>query len=163
MCHVYNNLTTHEGVMTTQIELAKQAVELVKPSINALLQGDLTNREVIHIVMMNPKLKPWESEFEDAILYEESIGDFSTYNIPFRDLARNKAKQAWREQQSNINLKIHPSSLQDDDCPFYGSFVYGNIVVSCSGVQQWFDMLVAGWIALAFEQLSIHQQEQNNN
>jgi len=31
------------------------------------------------------------------------------------------------------------------------------VVVACCGIEQWFDMLVCGWIALAFEQLMINE------
>jgi len=83
---------------------------------------------------------------------------------PFDDLARNKAQQAWREGMHNlITQKQHPSSLRKDDIPFYGSFVYGNVVVACSGLEQWFDMLISGWVALSFEQLLIHENACQSN
>ena len=136
--------------------LAKEAVNLVKPSIEALFER--TNRKELHIVIMDPRIKPWEADFEAAILYQESIRT-AEWEHPFDDFARNKAKQAWRDSQANIVTQTqHPSSLQEGDLPFYGSFVYGNIVVASSGVEQWFDMLVSGWIALAFEQLTIHER-----
>ena len=137
------------------LEIAKQAVELVKPSIEELFKK--TNRKELHIVIMDPRLKPWEATFHEAVLYEESIRNLP-WEKPFDDFARSKAEQAWREQRANIVTQTqHPSSLREGDLPFYGSFVYGNIVVACSGVEQWFDMLVSSWIALAFEQLTIHE------
>lgn len=138
-------------------EIAQQAVELVKPSIETLFER--TNRRELHIVIMDPRIKPWEADFADAILYQESIRT-AEWEHPFDDFARNKAEQAWRDSQANIVAQTqHPSSLREGDLPFYGSFVYGNIVVASSGVEQWFDMLVSGWIALAFEQLMIHEQQ----
>ncbi|CAA6827005.1 MAG: Unknown protein [uncultured Thiotrichaceae bacterium] len=137
--------------------LAKEAVGLIKPSIEALFER--TNRRELHIVIMDPRIKPWESDFADAILYQESIRN-TEWTLPFDDFARNKAEQAWRDSQANIVTQTqHPSSLRESDLPFYGSFVYGNVVVACSGVEQWFDMLVSGWIALAFEQLVIHERQ----
>lgn len=137
-------------------EFAKQAVELVRPSIDALFER--TNRKELHIVIMDPRLKPWESDFESAILHQESIKTMGSWEHPFDDFARNKAEQAWRESQPNVLLQTrHPSSLRAGDVPFYGSFVYGNVVVACSGVEQWFDMLISGWIAVAFEQLMVHE------
>lgn len=139
------------------LDIAKQAIELVKPSIGELFKK--TNRKELHIVIMDPRLKPWESSFSDAILYEESIKNLP-WEKPFDEFARSKAQQAWREQKANIETQaLHPSSLRENDLPFYGSFVYGNIVVACSGVEQWFDMLVSSWIALAFEQLMIHEKQ----
>ncbi|WP_133013420.1 hypothetical protein [Marinomonas flavescens] len=140
-------------------QLAIDAIELVKPAIEKLF--DQTNRKELHIVVMDPRIKPWESTFEDAILYQESIKNLE-WTIPFEVLARKKAAQAWRDRSSNINHQaIHPSSLRDEDVLFYGSFVYGDIVVACSGVQQWFDMLVSGWVALAFEQLAMNDYQQS--
>lgn len=138
-------------------DIAQQAVELVKPSIEALFER--TNRKELHIVIMDPRLKPWESTFKDAILYQESI-QTEEWENPYNEFALNKAEQAWRDQQANMVAQTaHPSSLREGDIPFYGTFVYGNIVVACSGVEQWFDMLISGWIALAFEQLMVHQQQ----
>jgi len=137
-------------------DIARQAVELVKPSIETLFNR--TNRKELHIVIMDPRVKPWESSFDEAILYQESIVNSEKWEHPFDDFARNKAEQAWRHSQANIITQTrHPSSLREGDLPFYGSFVYGNIVVACSGVEQWFDMLISGWIALAFEQLTVHE------
>jgi len=141
-------------------DIAKQAVELVKPSISTLFEH--TNRQELHIVIMDPRIKPWEADFSDAILYQESIKNTDPWEIPFDDLARNKAEQAWRESQANVVAQtMHPASLREGDIPFYGSFVYGTVVVACSGVEQWFDMLISGWIALAFEQLMVHQHQTN--
>ena len=142
--------------------IAQQAIELVKPSITTLFAR--TNRQVLHIVIMDPRIKPWEADFNDAILYQESIGETTTWEHPFDEFARNKAEQAWRNTQPNIVAQtMHPSSLKEGDLPFYGTFVYGNIVVATSGVEQWFDMLVSGWVALAFEQLCIHEKQSNQS
>ena len=142
--------------------IAQQAIELVKPSITTLFGR--TNRQVLHIVIMDPRIKPWEADFNDAILYQESIGETTTWEHPFDEFARNKAEQAWRNTQPNIVAQtMHPSSIKEGDLPFYGTFVYGNIVVATSGVEQWFDMLVSGWVALAFEQLCIHEKQSNQS
>jgi len=136
------------------IEIAKQAIELVKPSIEALFEH--TVRKELHIVVVDPRVKPWEASFDDAILYEYTMRNSDVWQAPYDEFARNKARQAWREQQPNgVIQQLHPSSLRSEDVPFYGSFVYGNVVVGCSGVQQWFDVLISGWVALAFEQLAI--------
>lgn len=144
--------------MKSQKDLVADAIELVRPSIDLLFKR--TNRQELHIVVMNPRLKPWEASFDDAILHEVSLGEPEQWTLPFDEMARQKASQAWRGQQANINSQlVHPASLREDDLLFFGSFVYGDIVVACSGVQQWYDMLVSGWIALAFEQLTMHEYQ----
>ncbi|PSU30472.1 hypothetical protein [Photobacterium lutimaris] len=144
--------------MNTHKQIALDAIELVRPAIERLFSR--TNRQELHIVVMDPRVKPWEVSFEEAILVETSIGQPDAWTIPFDQLARKKAQQAWRDSQANINHQTnHPSSLRDDDVLYYGSFVYGNVVVACSGVQQWYDMLISGWIALAIEQLTINDYQ----
>ncbi|OEF29396.1 hypothetical protein [Vibrio rumoiensis] len=139
-------------------EIAADAVDLVSPAIERLFER--TNRKELHIVVMNPQVKPWEVSFEDAILFEKSLGSPESWSISFDQFARKKAQQAWRESTSNIQLQtLHPSALREDDLLFYGSFVYGNIVVACSGVEQWYDMLISGWIAVAIEQLTMHEYQ----
>lgn len=144
--------------MKSHIEIAKDAISLVTPSIEKLFER--TNRKELHIVIMDPRVKPWDAPFEDAILYQTSLGQPETWTIPFDKFARKKAKQAWSNHRANIQTQqLHPSSLQEDDILFYGSFVYGDIVVGCSGVEQWYDMLISGWIAVAIEQLAMHEYQ----
>ncbi|WP_299689090.1 hypothetical protein [uncultured Vibrio sp.] len=139
-------------------DIVMDAVEVVTPSIERLFER--TNRKELHIVVMNPHLKPWEATFEEAILFETSLGNPESWTIPFNQLAKKKAQQAWRESTSNVQLQqLHPSALREEDLLFYGSFVYGNIVVACSGVEQWYDMLISSWIALAVEQLTMHEYQ----
>ena len=140
--------------------VAKEAIELVTPAIMNLFEQ--TCRKELHIVIMDPRVKPWESDFKDAILYEQTFGTPENWHAPFNEIARLKAKQAWRDSQANIqHQNAHPASLKEGDALYYGSFVYGNVVVGCSGVEQWFDMLVSGWVAVAFEQLAIHKYQQS--
>lgn len=146
--------------MKTYQQIALDAIDLVTPSIKLLFER--TNRKELHIVVMNPQIKPWEGSFEEAILCEKSLGDPHKWTTPFDELARKKAQQAWRDSMSNIHHQtLHPSSIREGELLFFGSFVYGNVVVACSGVQQWYDMLVSGWIAVAIEQLAMHEYQMN--
>lgn len=138
--------------------IVADAVDLVLPAIERLFER--TNRKELHIVVMNPQVKPWEVSFEDAVIFERSLGSPESWTIPFDQFARKKAQQAWRESTSNIQLQTqHPASLREGDILFYGSFVYGNVVVACSGVEQWYDMLISGWIAVAIEQLTMSEYQ----
>lgn len=146
--------------MKSHAEIALDAIELVKPSIERLFER--TNRQQLHIVIMDPRVKPWECSFEEAILCEQSLGTPEEWTIPFDQFAHNKAQQAWRSNTPNLNQQtIHTSSLREDDLLFYGSFTYGDVVVACSGVEQWYDMLISGWIAVAFEQLCMSEYQNN--
>ncbi len=140
--------------------IAEQAIALITPAIEQLFER--TCRKELHIVVMDPRKKPWESSFDDAILYEQTFGNPETWPVPFDELARNKTHQAWRDNSPNIEHQtLHPSSLREGDVLYFGSFVYGNIVVGCSGVEPWFDMLVSSWVATAFEQLTMDEYQKN--
>ena len=105
-----NNKAIDDLSTLTHSEVARQSVALVRPSIEELFNR--TVRRELHIVILDPRIKPWESDFNDAILYQESIGNTTSWEKPFDDFARNKAEQAWRDMQSNIVAQTkHPSSM----------------------------------------------------
>ncbi|MFA0076800.1 hypothetical protein AB4427_01365 [Vibrio artabrorum] len=142
--------------MKSNLELAESAVELVLPAIDNMFKQ--AKRKELHIVVINPTVKPWESDFESAILFQRSLGNPESWAVEFDKLARAKAKQAWKHSFSNIDIQSkHPTLLEEGDVLWSGSFVYGGIVVACSGVEPEFDMLASGLIAVAFEQLAVHE------
>lgn len=136
-------------------ELHDQVMELMRPSIDALLE-QYAKRKHYHIVIMDPKKKPWECSFEDAILAEFSQGK-DAWEHYYDKIARSKAKQAWRNQQANvITQTLAPATLLSGDTFYFGSFEYYGMIVACSGIESYFDMLISGWIALSYQQLSQH-------
>lgn len=116
-----------------------------------------TKRKHLHVVMMNPKVKPWEGKFEEAILDEFSMGNTGEWEHDYKAIALAKAKQAWRNQQSNIITQmLAPATLQEGDTIYYGSFEYYGMIVACSGLEPYFDMLISGWLAIAYQQMLQH-------
>jgi hypothetical protein len=135
-------------------KLSEEAYELLKPSIEKLL-SEKAKRKDMHIVVMDPGTKPWETTFEDAILAEFSTTDKKEWKIPFDELARAKAKQAWRDGSDNVRKQLlAPATLRTGDVVYYGSFEHEGVIVAASGVEGWFDVLVSGWMALAIQQLA---------
>jgi hypothetical protein len=134
--------------------IAEEAIRLLTPSIEVLLR-EKAKRTDMHVVIMDPTLKPWESSFEDAVLLEHSFTERSGWENPYDELARAKAEQAWRLGRSNRELfQNAPALLRDGDVAFYGSFEYEGVIVAASGVEAWYDVLVSGWIATAVQQLA---------
>jgi hypothetical protein len=130
-------------------------MDLARPSINELLER-YAKRKHYHIVIMDPKKEPWECTFEEAILAEFSQGK-EAWEYEYDKIARSKAKQAWRNQQANIITQtLAPATLHSGDTIYFGSFEYYGMIVACSGIESYFDMLISGWIALAYQQLSQH-------
>lgn len=135
-------------------EIAEEAYEILKPSIQKLLI-EKAKRKDMHIVVMHPGIKPWETSFEEAILVEFSLTDKDKWENPYDVLARAKAKQAWRDGKDNVHKHlIAPATLNNGEVAFYGSFVHEGVVVAASGVEGWFDVLISGWMAVAIQQLA---------
>jgi hypothetical protein len=135
--------------------LHDQVYALCKPSIDLLLE-QYAKRKHYHIVIMDPKKKPWECPFKEAILAEFSQGK-DAWEYDYERIARSKAEQAWREQRANLLTNmLGPATLRSGDTIYWGSFEYYGMFTSCSGIEPYFDMLIAGWLALAYQQLSQH-------
>jgi hypothetical protein len=134
--------------------LVQEAIRLLEPSIQKLLSEKAKRRDM-HVVVMNPTLKPWDCPFEEAILMEYSFTDPTVWENPYDEMAREKARQAWRAGRSNVESHLlAPATLKDGDLAFYGSFEHLGVIVAASGVESWFDVLISGWIAVAFQQLA---------
>ncbi len=134
--------------------LAEEAIRVIRPAITVLLNEKAKRRDM-HVVVMDPTKKPWETGFEEAILYECSFSDKSNWENPYDELARAKAKQAWRDGKGNMHKHLNaPATLSSGDVTFYGSFEYEGVIVAASGIEPWFDVLVSGWIVLTVQQLA---------
>lgn len=71
-----NVMEFFEGSYYLDRSTAQQVVEQVLPFItHAVANYGVGDGGFLHIVVMNPGLSPHETSFENAILYEHSIGD----------------------------------------------------------------------------------------
>lgn len=136
-------------------KLFDQAYFLCKPAIDLLLER-YAKRKHYHIVIMDPRKKPWECSFEEAILAEFSQ-DVEKWEHDYKKIARSKAEQAWREQRANLLTNmLGPATLRPGDTIYWGSFEYYGVVAACSGVEPHFDMLISAWVVLSYQQLARH-------
>jgi len=138
-------------------ELAVEALKILRPSIDELLKQ--AKRQHIHIVVMNPQVKPWEAKFTEAIAYEESITDGKKWEHPYDQIARSKAEQEWRDNNGTnlITQLLAPAMLRDGYTLFYGSWSHYGQIVSCSGVEPWYDTLISMWLSTTIQQLAQHE------
>lgn len=135
-------------------ELAVEAVQLVLPSLEALLEKR-GKRPFFHIVILDPTVHPWNAGFEDAILYEYSIRA-DEWDNDYKAVARSKAYQTWRDGRHQANWLTHelgPASIEPGDAEAWSSFNWYGLTVAGSGIQRWLDYLVGGWVALACQML----------
>lgn len=134
--------------------IASDAVmSLLMPAIEKIFWR--AKRQHLHIVVMDPRIKPWDGIlFEKAILSEYSFGNKEEWEHPYDKIARSKARQSWREQQSNIITQaVAPATLQPGDTVHNGGFYYCGLVVGTSGIEWEYDMMISGWVAVTIQQL----------
>lgn len=127
---------------------------LLMPAIEEVFKR--AKRQHLHIVVVDPRIKPWDSiPFEKAILWEKSFGNKEEWEYPYDQIARSKAKQAWREQRSNIVTQaVAPATLQPGDTIYNGGFFYEGVAVGTSGIEWEHDMLISGWVAITVQQIA---------
>ena len=126
-------------------------------------------RPACHIVVMVPGMKDdraadypnWpDYELKPVSLYEHSRNK-KNWTAKYDDIARCKALQLWHGR-NNGGMGSSSHLLFPGDTPFWGGVNREGIVVTCSGVQSWFDRMIAGMIAdmliaWAHEQLTTSQ------
>lgn len=145
-------------------KLAREAVELVEPSVVRLFETR-AKRACFHVVVLDPTIYPWEADFDEAVLYEHSFRK-EGWDKDYARIARSKAYQSWRDGQGMHNLIHHelsPASLREGDAEAWSSFHWYGLTVAGSGVQRWFDFMIGGWVALACQMLARDEAEAVRN
>lgn len=138
-------------------EDAQRAVEV---ALNAVMGGSsplrpLLSRTQCHIVILVPGMKDdREADYPDwpnyplqaVSLYEQSVGDPKEWAHPYDNIAKCKALQLWTDRNDDRTMPI-PHLLFSGDTPYWGGVKRRGIVVTCSGVQPWFDKMISGIVA----------------
>lgn len=139
-------------------EAARAAVFLALPSIKKTLQcSGVSARKVLHLVVLDPAARCGSSGFEDALMYEHSVGDRQQWDADYAAFARDKALLSWRHRMDSRRVvQLEPHWLSHNDTILWGGVWLDGIVVAASGaVPAWdeaFSLLVAGHLrAIALE------------
>lgn len=133
--------------------VVREAINIVLPAFEALAIMR-AKRQHLHVVVVDGTLKDQGMLFGDAILVEHSVGSRTEWRYPYDHIARSKAEISWRTGEPSIMAAmLAPATLRPGDTVHWGAFVLNGIIVGVSGVQPWFDMLVASWVAWACQQL----------
>ena len=101
------------------VELVKEAVKIVRPTIEAFLQSERTEgRPNLHLVVLEP-------EGSGEILYQVSFGNSrKTWKYDFDNYARRKAWQCQRTGLVGRNvLRDAPWLVQEGDTRYVGGVV----------------------------------------
>ena len=162
------------GIVTPRFlteEIARTAVERLLPQIMSFPE---LGRVFCHIVILVPVMKKtgaeadWQNNrIEPHVLYEHSFGNKAEWPREFDLIARGKAQQLWYDRNDS-RTDLSPHLLFPGDSPYWGGVKREGIVVTCSGVQQWFDRMIAGiisdsCIALAYNAWMISSDKEQNN
>jgi hypothetical protein len=111
-------------------------------------------RRQCHIVVLVPAMKDdaykefceWPNyPTKPFPLYQKSINK-NLWEHPYDNIARCKALQLWTDRNDDRTASI-PHLLFPGDTPFWGGVKRRGIVVTCSGVQPWFDKMISGLTA----------------
>ena len=137
--------------------LAEQVVKHVLRGFrpDAELHLAIPGLETCHIVVLVPAMKDdrasdyadWPNyQLQPHCIYEHSEGDKATWSHKFDDIARCKALQLWHDRNDD-RTDCMPHLLFPGDTPYWGGVKRHGIVVTCSGVDPWFDKMISGMIA----------------
>ncbi|WP_144639465.1 hypothetical protein [Bordetella genomosp. 13] len=142
-----------EGAAAYHRAAAVRAVELVMPMLRAAVTDDrIGESHCLHVVVMHPLKTPSNATFEEAVLYEESVGDRAKWDADYAAFARGKAALSWRTgQDSHAVCTTVAHLLRPEDTALWGSVWHEGIIVGVSGAQPWYDEAFAGAVAHAFK------------
>ena len=131
-------------------DAARRAVEMALPLIAQAMTRpqEVGDSGFLHIVVMDPARSPVDSTFDDAVLYEHSVGDRARWDADYAAYARAKARLAWQHGMSTHALQtLRPHVLRAGDTNLWGSAVLDGIVVGVSGALPFYDEAFAHVVA----------------
>gem|GEM_PF-1057198 len=128
--------------------------ECVDMAVKTLLDSfqNRIKRQMFHIVVLVPAMaadneRKWPNyPLQPYPIFEFSYGQRDEWPHPFDEIAQCKALQLWHDRNDG-GTDIMPHLLFANDTPFWGGVKRSGIVVTCSGLQPWFDRMLAGIIA----------------
>lgn len=130
--------------------MACRAVELALPLLERIV-GDraLNGSGVLHLVVMDPARPPGEAEFEQAILYEHTVGKQPPqWDADYAGYARAKARVSWRCGSDALWVQAcEPWRLRAGDTTLCGGIVLDGLVVAASGAEAAYDEAAALTVA----------------
>lgn len=131
-------------------DAARRAVEMALPLITQAMTRpqEVGDSGFLHIVVMDPARSPGECAFDEAVLYEYSVGDRTQWDADYAAYARAKARLAWQHGMSTHALQaLRPHVLRAGDTNLWGSAVLDGIVIGVSGALPFYDEAFAHVVA----------------
>lgn len=147
---------TSSGSYFINRQTAEAAVQMSLPLIHeAMKRKEVGESGFLYLVVMDPVRTPANSSFEEAVLYEYSVGDQAKWDADYAAFARAKARVAWRTgYDGHLVQELRPHLLTARDTVLWGSVVVDGIVVSASGANPWYDEAFAGTVAMCLRAMA---------
>lgn len=142
-----------------------RAVDFVRPIISWCQVNGTFSRQCLAIVIGDPRLvacnmtlPEWK---ERGILYTRMIVQSGAEEErDFTAIAESKCYISWRYGISSRRIQAEmPYFLDLHDTSYYGSVNYDGLAVACSGVQQYYDEMLALQIAAACRAIAMVKRE----
>ncbi len=122
--------------------LAERAVAMALPLVErAMHDKSFGDSGFLHIVVVDPGKSPGSCAFEDAILYEHSVGDRAKWDADYAWYAHGKARASWESGADNPK----------------GAVCVDGLVVGASGAFEPFDQAYSGAVAMCLRALARHR------
>jgi len=119
--------------------LAMTAVRTaIVPMVEEMMERRLVKRPHLALVVAR------RDGLDYTLVYDYNFGDVHEWEHDFDAIARAKTVITARTGlPTRVVQELHPELLLPTDTQFWGNWVEGNIIVSCSGVEPWFDEAIS--------------------
>lgn len=130
-------------------DAARRAVAFAQPAIEAALRlPEISGLGVLHIVVLDPVVTPSVGTFDQALLFEHSIGERERWDADYQGFARAKARLSWRHGMDSRRLQLlEPHRLDANESLLWGGVHVDGIVVAASGAMPAWDEAFAFSVA----------------
>lgn len=121
--------------------IGTKAIAVMRPSIELMMAHCLVKRT--HLYIMVAEIAP---EFSSGYILRayESFGYPSDWEHPYDEIARGKTRISARTGLSSREVHtMRPHLLVPGDVKYWGNAIGPPFIVSCSGVEPWFDEAIS--------------------
>lgn len=133
-------------VCEAAVHLALRAVMEEGSSLHGVVRQQFCHISILVPGMENEGRTYPEWPIHPVLIYEEKVGDTTEWKGEYDQIAQFKALQLWHDrndEKPGINVQL----LFPGDTIYWGGVKRHGIVVTCSGIQPYFDQLIAGIVA----------------
>ena len=146
--------------ITPEYLTPKLAADVVNMVLMGTMMSNLGKRQMSrqmgHVIILVPSMDIPEGEhtldwsyapIRPHVLYEYSLGDKDQWEYNFDEIARGKALQLWQGRNVDGQTDSNAHLLFPNETRYWGGVKRHGLVVAFSGVQPWFDQMIAGMVA----------------